>query len=84
MLEDHVVPFIKKWGAGLGLYGEQGGESIHAEFNSLKTTYCRMPSSVSRVYATMKEHYLRVNPAALKLKPKIVHRSTTKRKNHEE
>ena len=23
-LEDHVVPFIRKWKVGLGFYGEQG------------------------------------------------------------
>ena len=33
MLEDHVVEFIKRWGKGLGTYGEQGGESIHPTFN---------------------------------------------------
>ena len=34
MLEDHVTDFVRKWGLGLGVYGEQGGESIHAEFNT--------------------------------------------------
>ena len=28
MLEDHVCQFIKQWGFGLGVYDEQGGESI--------------------------------------------------------
>ena len=23
LLEDHALPFIQKWGAGFGLYGEQ-------------------------------------------------------------
>lgn len=44
MLEDHAVDFIKKWKAGFGIYGEQGGESIHREFNGLNRTYCTMPS----------------------------------------
>ena len=33
MLEEHVVPWVKM---GFGLLGEQGAESIHASFNSLK------------------------------------------------
>ena len=32
MLEEHV-PWIKRWGMGFGLLGEQGAESIHAYFN---------------------------------------------------
>ena len=27
MLEEHVVPWMKQWGFGLGFMGEQGGES---------------------------------------------------------
>ena len=33
-LEDHMVPWIRRWGGvGFGVMGEQGAESIHAEFN---------------------------------------------------
>ena len=38
MLEEHIVPWLKKWKVGFGLLGEQGAESIHAHFNSLKRT----------------------------------------------
>ena len=38
MLEDHVVSFIKKWKFSLGLFGEQGGESIHHEFKLFEQT----------------------------------------------
>ena len=31
-LEEHVVPWLKKWKIGFGLMGEQGAESIHAYF----------------------------------------------------
>ena len=40
MLEDHGTDFISKWRFGFGIYGEQGGESVHNEFNKLKRTYC--------------------------------------------
>ena len=46
MLEDHATDFVEKlefcWKTGFGMYGEQGGESIHNEFNQLKITYCWM------------------------------------------
>ena len=29
MLEDHATDFVEKWKTGFGMYGEQGGESIH-------------------------------------------------------
>ena len=39
MLEDHATDFVEKRKTGFGMYGEQGGESIHNEFNQFKTTY---------------------------------------------
>ena len=39
MLEEHLVPWLQRWRVGFGLLGEQGAESIHARFNSLKRTY---------------------------------------------
>ena len=33
LLEFHVVPSSRRFGVGLGMLGEQGAESIHAEFN---------------------------------------------------
>ena len=71
MLEDHVVTFIKKWKVGLGLYNEQGGESIHAEFNNIHRMFCRMKPNSRRLLSMLKEHYVRVHPIAKKLKPKI-------------
>ena len=36
ILECHCVDFIRNWGFGLGLHGEQGGEETHAAINQLK------------------------------------------------
>ena len=38
MLEDHVVPWMRKWHWALGLHREQGAESIHNIFNTLEHT----------------------------------------------
>lgn len=35
-LEDHVVPWVRRWKVGLSFHGEQGAESLHAEINKLK------------------------------------------------
>lgn len=72
LLEYHAVPFIRKWGSGFGLYGEQGVESLHAVFNSLKISYQAMKSPTERLLAMMKEHYSRVNPDSLKYKEALV------------
>ena len=34
-LEDHVVQWISQWNFVMVLHGEQGGESLHKEFNRL-------------------------------------------------
>ena len=44
MLEEHVVPFIRKQKFPLGFFGEQGGESIHHDFVSLAETFSRVAS----------------------------------------
>ena len=44
MLEEHVVPFIRKRKFPLGFFGEQGGESIHHDFVSLAETFSRVAS----------------------------------------
>ena len=37
-LEEHVPKWIEMHGFGMALHGEQGGESIHREFNKLENT----------------------------------------------
>ena len=70
-LEEHVTEFIHKWSLGLGLYGEQGGESIRAEFNNLHWMFCRMKPNSRRLMSMLKEHHVKVHPLAKKLKPEI-------------
>ena len=69
MLEKHTVDFLAKWGAGFGYYGEQGGESLHKEFNELNRTYSVVPSSKSRMEYILHEHHRRGNPEARALQP---------------
>ena len=71
MLEEHVVPWLRRWHVGFGMMGEQGAESIHAYFNSLGRTYRGIPDPVQRPKQTMKEHLLHVAPANIAAKPTI-------------
>ena len=74
MLESHAADFMESWQAGHGIYGEHGAESIHKVFNTLKRTYCSIPSATSRLNSMLKEHFCRVHPDAQKLRPDPIHR----------
>ena len=49
MLEMHVVPWLKRWGVGLEIMGEQGAESIHAAINNITPAYLNIPDKVKRL-----------------------------------
>lgn len=73
-LEEHVVPWLKKWKIGFGFMGEQGAESIHAYFNTLHQSYRSIPDPVQRMEHTMREHFLHIAPANVAAKPAIKRR----------
>ena len=79
MLEDHATDFVEKWKTGFGMYGEQGGESIHNEFNQLKITYCQMQPASRRLESMLQEHYRRIHPEskAVKFKNKFCRKRKT-------
>ena len=65
MMEDHMIPFIRRWGAGCGFYfGEQGGESIHAKFNTLKRNYANIQNKMDCLKSIMQSHLSSTNPHA--------------------
>ena len=50
ILEEHIVPLIRKWGGvGVGFHSEQGAESIHTLFNSLLRTYASTRNPTQRM-----------------------------------
>lgn len=71
LLEKHVVPSIRRFGGGLGLLGEQGGESIHAEFNSLSRTFSSVVRELDRLAMVVKQHCLSSLPQQLAKVPKV-------------
>ena len=54
MLEEHVIPFMRKWHFPLGFY--------HHEFVQLVSTFSRVKPATSRLKKMMEEHHLVVHP----------------------
>lgn len=76
MLEEHVVPWLKRWHVGFGLLGEQGVESIHKHFNVLKTTYRSVPEQVEQLRTLLNEHLLHIAPEHVAATPAIKRRKS--------
>lgn len=69
ILEDHVVPFLMKWKCGFGFYGEQGGESLHNQFNKMKHRFNNIKNPQERLRCLMRQHLLTGSPHAQSLRP---------------
>ncbi len=76
LLEDHMVPFIRRFGVGFGFLGEQGVESIHARFNGIRRNYVNMRSPVQRLAAILTEHLTQVCPDNVVKQPALKKRKT--------
>ena len=75
LLEEHTVPWARLTGAGFGLLGEQGSESIHARFNSLQRTYHSMHDKVERLLSVVKEHTISIVPQNVEAIPPLQKRT---------
>lgn len=73
MLEEHVIPWMERWKLGLGFHSEQGLESVHSVFNTIKRTYASVRNPLDRlhIYKTVKEHYLQNGPEVHLVKPPV-------------
>ena len=69
MLEEHTIPFLRRWHIGLGFMGEQGAESIHNSINQLEKHYTNMPNRVKRLEVIVCQHHLAVCPPLVVKKP---------------
>ena len=78
LLEDHVVPWMKRWGLGAGLMGEQGAESIHSHLNKLEATYSSIPNRVDRLRYIFNTYTLETTPELTSLRPAIKRRKKEK------
>ena len=62
LLEDHVVKCMRRFGVGLGLLGEQGGEGIHHEFNVLSATFLGIRQDLKRLKTVVHQHCVSTLP----------------------
>lgn len=82
LLEDHMVVWLRKWKVGFGTMGEQGAESIHANFNGIERSFASMVHNrVDRLRCVMREHFLRVSPENVCQLPPIKRRKKTQPEN---
>ena len=80
MLECHVSDFIREWGAGLGFYGEQGGESIHKEFNAILPTCAHIKPATEKLRSALKKFILKSYPEVIDRQPEVVTRGPYNKK----
>ncbi len=83
MLEEHIVDWLRLWGVGLGLMGEQGAESIHASINTISRAYSNIPDKVQRLECILKEHHRHVCPTLAAQQPVKKKRKLLKDKEKE-
>ena len=57
LMEDYIVPFIRRWRVGFGLMEEQGAESIHTVYNHLKRRYATIQSKQKHLFHITLEHH---------------------------
>ena len=69
MLEEHVLPFLRKWHVGFGFHGEQGAEALHRGFNRIKASYTSIPDALKRLMCVVREHHLQVSPVLVAQEP---------------
>ena len=69
IMEDHVIPWLKRWRIGAGMMGEQGAESIHAHLMRLERNHQGIASSVERLKYIFKQHMLETTPSLVALRP---------------
>jgi hypothetical protein len=78
ILEDHVIPWLRKWHVGAGLMGEQGAESLHAHIKDLEDRYRGMDHTpLKKLEYTFKMYNVETAPQLLELAPQ---KKTRKRK----
>ncbi|XP_071509575.1 uncharacterized protein [Diadema antillarum] len=64
LLEEHVVPWLRKWGASPGMMGEQGGESVHAQLNNIERDLRGFSNDLDILLRSIKGQWLACNPVA--------------------
>ena len=77
-MEDHILPWVRQWRVGSGLMGEQGAESLHADFNHTERAYNNMVDRVERLRVVLQSHHLKTLPCTRSLVPPLLKKKKDK------
>ena len=69
VMEDHVIPWMKRFHIGAGLMGEQGAESIHARMMKLERDYRGIKDELDSLKYIVHEQALYTAPSLSALWP---------------
>ncbi|XP_030828702.1 uncharacterized protein LOC105439624 isoform X2 [Strongylocentrotus purpuratus] len=67
LLEEHIVPWLRRWRATMGTMGEQGGESVHAQINNIKRDLRGYNNDLDLLLRSVRGQWLASNPQTYKL-----------------
>lgn len=84
ILEDHVVPFTRKWKFPLGFFGEQGGESIHHDFLSLAEMFSWVKPATDRLKKMLEEHFIVTSSSNREIVPTKPSRNLKRKRQNQE
>ena len=73
-MEDHCLDWIKKYGVGLGLFSEQGGEQLHKTIRILEIQSHGIANEDTKMLTVMRKHLAQVTPELLVMIPEICRR----------
>ena len=68
-LEHHCNQWIRRWGFGMGLHGEQGVELVHSSIKKLENQSLGTKREEDRLKIVMKSHQAQVSPTLHSLHP---------------
>lgn len=69
LLEDHMVPWLRRWHMATGLMGEQGAESLHAHLHKLENRFSGVVNDLDRLEYVVREHNVQAAPELRGLQP---------------
>ena len=73
-MEDHVIPWLRRFHIGAGLMGEQGAESIHARIMKLERDFRGIKDELDSLRYIVTEQSLYTAPSLSALRPPVKRR----------
>ena len=76
ILEKHCTNWIRMYGFGMGMHGEQGGEFVHSTISKFEIWAGGIRNKILNSKGVMKAHLLNTSPTVNALIPLIKNRKT--------